>query len=297
MYTKVAQVAAYELGCPLSNVYLEDTASDKTPNVPPTAASSGSDINSAAVKNACDKLNARLAPIRAKLGPNATFKDIANVASLERISLSATGFFIVPAIWFDKETGTGVFPYFTHGVGCSEVEVDTLTGDYKILRSDIVMDIGRSLNPGLDIGQIEGGFMQAVGLFTQEELVKGDSAHPWLKQGKFWSNSPAKYKIPAFDDAPNVVNVHLLKQQRNTFAIHGSRAIGEPSLYLGSTVYFAIKDAVRAARKDLNPNEKNFRFDTPATCERIRMSCADPILKDHVLGDEMFNKYKVKGTY
>ena len=163
----------------------------------------------------------------------------------DRVSLSATGFYKTPNIGYDFETGTGnAYNYYTYGVACSVVEIDCLTGDHHILETNIVMDVGESLNPAIDIGQIEGAFMQGYGLFVLEQLVHSP-------QGALLTRGPETYKIPGFGDIPKEFNVHLLKDSSNPRAIFSSKGIGELALFLASSVYFAIKNAITSARKEV----------------------------------------------
>ena len=162
--------------------------------------------------------------------------------------------------------GAEYFGYCVYGVACAEVEVDCLTGDHKVLRVDIVMDIGESLNPAVDIGQIEGAFAQGYGLFTMEELkVRPD--------GTRLTRGPGTYKIPSADDAPSQLNVKLLGGSSNKMGIFSSKAVGEPPLFLGSAVFFAIRDAVKAYRVQWGLSAGYFHMDTPASPERVRMAC------------------------
>jgi xanthine dehydrogenase/oxidase len=279
---KVAQVAATVLGVPLKTIHISETSTDKVPNSSATAASMGSDLYGEACKNACDQLVERLAPIKKKLGGNPTLKEIAVQAWMDRVNLSAQGYFAPKNIGYtfapDGRGKGSPFRYFTQGVAVSEVVVDTLTGDFTTLRSDILMDVGDSINPAIDIGQIEGAFMQGVGLFTMEELVMGDHDHPWVKKGLLHTRGPGNYKIPSSNDIPVDMRVHLVKNVPNDIAIMRSKAIGEPPLFLGSTVFFAIKDALASARKD-NGVTGSLILDSPATCERIRMSTSDKLSK------------------
>ena len=173
-----------------------------------------------------------------------------------------------------------MFSYFTYGAACTEVEIDTLTGDHVVLRSDVNMDIGRSLNPSIDIGQIEGAFVQGQGWTTIEEPLFSPATGFLLTRG------PGLYKIPGFKDIPVDFRVHLLKGVRNTRAIHSSKAVGEPPLFLGASVLFAIREAIRAARyirsnrwsyldRLENGRDEYFELQCPATSERIRVSCGD----------------------
>ncbi|KAL3157593.1 hypothetical protein ABBQ32_012044 [Trebouxia sp. C0010 RCD-2024] len=273
LHTKVAQVAAADLGLPLSSVYIAETATDKVPNSSPTAASASSDMYGSATADACAQLNARLKPYREKR-PDSSFTQLVNAAYLDRVDLSAHGFYATPDI-----TGFGddmPFNYFTYGAACSEVELDTLTGDFQALRTHICMDVGSSVNPAIDIGQVEGGFIQGMGWTCLEELVWGDKDHKWVKPGVLHTRGPGTYKIPSANDIPLNFCVTLLKDSPNHRLpmVYSSKAIGEPPFFLGASVFFALKEAVYEARKDAGI-EGWFQMDSPATPERLRMACAD----------------------
>lgn len=162
-----------------------------------------------------------------------------------------------------------MFNYFTYGVACTEVEIDCLTGDHQVLSTDIVMDLGESLNPAIDIGQIEGAFMQGYGLFVLEEMV-------YFPNGATFTRGPGTYKLPGFADIPLEFNVSLLKGVSNPRAVYSSKAVGEPPLFLASTVLYAIKDAVKAARQETGAKGQ-VKIDSPATSAKIRMACLDNI--------------------
>ncbi|XP_044160401.1 aldehyde oxidase-like [Bufo gargarizans] len=187
---------------------------------------------------------------------------------MQSISLSATGYFRGFDSEMNWEKGEGnPAQYFVYGVACSEVEIDCLTGDHKNLRTDMVMDVGCSINPAVDIGQIEGAFVQGLGLFTIEELK-------FSPQGILYSRGPAQYKIPTVYDVPEQFYVSLAHHVPNPRAIYSSKGVGEPSLFLGSSIYFAIKDAIAYARKERGLSEL-FTMNSPATPEKIRMACGD----------------------
>ena len=188
-----------------------------------------------------------------------------------RVNLSAQGFYatpnLVPFEFNRKVQASDVnrpFGYFTQGVACSEVELDTLTGDFLVLRSDILMDVGNSINPGLDIGQIEGAFVQGMGWSTMEEMV-------WKKNGNMFTTGPGAYKIPGFADVPKDFRVALVKNNPNIHAVHSSKGIGEPPLFLGAVVMWALKEAIYDARH----NKEHFQLNSPATSERLRLACQD----------------------
>ena len=275
LHTKMTMIAAEALGVPLANVYISETATNTVANTSSTAASASSDLNGYAIFNACEQLNGRLQPYREKLGPDATMKEIAHAAYFDRVNLSANGFYKTPDIGYVWGPNTGqMYFYFTQGVATAEVEIDTLTGDWTALRADVKMDVGRSINPSIDYGQIEGAFIQGQGLFTTEESL-------WNRaDGTLFTRGPGTYKIPGFRDIPQEFNVSLLKdvEWENLRTIQRSRGVGEPPLFMGSSVFFAIRDALKAARKQYGENEV-LSLQSPATPERIRVSCVDPIVK------------------
>ncbi|AEO71231.1 uncharacterized protein THITE_2123410 [Thermothielavioides terrestris NRRL 8126] len=288
LHTKMTMIAAQALNIPMEDVYISETATNTVANASATAASASSDLNGYAIHNACAQLNERLAPYRAKLGPSATLKDLAHAAYLDRVNLSAQGFYKTPEIGYTWGANTGkMYFYFTQGVTAAEVEVDTLTGSWTCTRADVKMDVGRSINPAIDYGQIQGAFVQGMGLFTMEESL-------WLRtgpmRGNLFTRGPGAYKIPSFRDIPQVWNVSLLKdvEWKDLRTIQRSRGVGEPPLFMGSAVFFAIRDALKAARKDYgveatigvdDPTDGLLRLQSPATPERIRLACVDPIME------------------
>ncbi|XP_072032537.1 xanthine dehydrogenase/oxidase-like [Amphiura filiformis] len=281
LHTKMIQVASRYLKVPAKKIFISETSTNLVPNTQPTAASSGSDLNGNAVKDACEKLMHRLEPFMLA-NPKGTWEDWVTAAYLDRVSLSATGFYKTPNIGYDWEKNEGMpFNYFTFGAAVSEVEIDCLTGDHEVIRTDIVMDVGDSINPAIDIGQIEGGFTQGYGLFTLED-------HRWNPKGHLLTRGPGFYKIPGFGDVPKEFNVSLLRGVPNNRTICSSKAIGEPPLFLAASVFFAIKDAITSARADAGVSEE-FRLDSPATSDRIRMACVDQFTKQF--------KEPVPGTY
>ncbi|KAL9047317.1 MAG: hypothetical protein Q9214_000076 [Letrouitia sp. 1 TL-2023] len=275
LHTKMTMIAAQALGVPLSDVFISETATNTVANTSSTAASASSDLNGYAVYNACEQLNERLKPYREKLGNEASLKALAHAAYFDRVNLSANGFYKTPDIGYVWGPNTGqMFFYFTQGVTAAEVEIDTLTGDWTCLRADIKMDVGRSINPAIDYGQIEGAFVQGQGLFTTEESL-------WHRaSGQLFTRGPGTYKIPGFRDIPQEFNVSLLKdvEWENLRTIQRSRGVGEPPLFMGSSVFFAIRDALKASRKQYGVGEV-LQLQSPATPERIRVSCVDPIIK------------------
>uniref|UniRef100_A0A8C9G869 Xanthine dehydrogenase/oxidase n=1 Tax=Pavo cristatus TaxID=9049 RepID=A0A8C9G869_PAVCR len=271
LHTKMIQVASRSLGIPTSKIYISETSTNTVPNTSPTAASVSADINGMAVHNACQTILKRLEPIK-QANPKGSWEDWIKTAYENCISLSATGFYRIPDVGYNFETNKGKpFHYFSYGVACSEVEIDCLTGDHKNIRTDIVMDVGTSLNPAIDIGQIEGAFVQGIGLFTMEELR-------YSPEGNLYTRGPGMYKIPAFGDIPTEFYVSLLRDCPNSKAIYSSKAVGEPPLFLSASVFYAIKDAIYSAREDSGVTEP-FRLDSPATPERIRNACVDTFTK------------------
>ena len=275
LFQKVAQVAADRFGVPLERVKITATDTAKVPNTSATAASSGSDLNGMAVKAACDTIRDRMANHLASLhqcntrdvvfadgtvtvqGETYSFAKVAQLTYEARISLSATGFYRTPKLSWDRIKGQGrPFLYFAYGAAISEVAVDTLTGEYRILRTDILHDAGSSLNPALDIGQVEGGFVQGAGWLTTEELV-------WDKSGRLRTHAPSTYKIPACSDRPDVFNVALWEGANREDTIYRSKAVGEPPFMLGMSVFLALSDAVAACGSGYPA------LDAPATPERV----------------------------
>lgn len=269
LHTKMIQVASRALEISADRIHIAETATNIVPNTLGTVASTGSDLNGMAVLDACTKIMTRLAPYR-KQFPNGGWCDWVRRAYLDRVSLSATGFYKTPDVSFDLKTYTGApYSYFTTGVACSEVEIDCLTGDHQVLRTDIVMDLGESLNPAIDIGQIEGAFMQGYGYLTVEEMV-------YSPKGYLSSRGPGAYKVPAYSNIPGQFNVVLLKGSSNPKAVYSSRAVGEPPLFLAASVFFAIREAILAARAEVGLTD-DYCLVAPATAARIRMACQDHI--------------------
>ncbi|KAM4836127.1 aldehyde oxidase 2 [Thomomys bottae] len=267
IHTKMLQVASRELKLPMSYMHICETSTATVPNTIATAASIGADVNGRAVQNACQILLKRLEPI-IKKNPEGIWEDWIEAAFEQRISLSATGYFRGYKAFMDWEKGEGdPFPYYVYGAACSEVEVDCLTGAHKKIRTDIVMDACCSLNPAIDIGQIEGSFIQGMGLYTTEELL-------YSPEGVLYSRSPDEYKIPTVTDVPEQFNVSLLPSSQTPITIYSSKGLGESGMFLGSSVFFAIADAVAAARRQRDITA-DFTVKSPATPERVRMACAD----------------------
>lgn len=275
LHTKMIQVASRALQIPIEKIHVAETSTDKVPNTSATAASAGSDLNGMAILDACQKLMKRLLPYREKY-PNDSWNTWISKAYFDRISLSATGYYATPNIGYSFETNSGnAFSYFTYGAACSEVEIDCLTGDHQVIRTNIVMDLGESINPAIDIGQIEGGFMQGYGLFTLEEMVYSTS-------GMVMSRGPGVYKLPGFADIPGEFNVSLLKGASNPRAVYSSKAVGEPPLFLACSIFFAIKEAIASARQDEQLDPK-FHLISPATSARIRVACQDKIINQVII--------------
>ena len=277
LHVKVAQVVAEELGIGVDRVRITATRTDKVPNTTPTAASSGSDLNGMAAQRAARTIRRRLAALTARLhqmreaevafadgrvrvgGESFSFAEIARLAHRERVSLSATGHYATPKLTWDRDTASGrPFLYFASGAACSEVTVDIETGEMRVERVDILHDAGRSLNPAIDMGQIEGGFVQGMGWLTTEELAFGDD-------GRLLTHAPSTYKIPTCSDVPADFRVALFEPGRNREpTIHRSKAVGEPPLMLAISVFSAITDALSSLAPGRVP-----ALDAPATPEAI----------------------------
>ncbi|MEL7165967.1 MAG: xanthine dehydrogenase molybdopterin binding subunit [Pseudomonadota bacterium] len=258
LFQKVAQVAASRFGVPLEAVKITATDTAKVPNTSATAASSGSDLNGMAVKAACDTIRDRMAEHLGQLfqarpadivferglvrvgEQEIPFAEAAQRCYAGRVSLSSTGFYKTPEIAWDRIKGEGrPFFYFAYGAAVTEVVIDTLTGENRILRADILHDAGASLNPALDIGQVEGGYVQGAGWLTTEELV-------WDDHGRLRTHAPSTYKIPACGDRPDIFNVALWEGENLADTIYKSKAVGEPPLMLGISAFLALSDAAAA---------------------------------------------------
>jgi xanthine dehydrogenase large subunit len=290
LYTKIIQIAAAEFGLDAGEIKVAPTNTSKVPNTSPTAASSGSDLNGMAVKNAIDILKSRITEVVVEdfnkelaydfskvehivfqnndiidskhLDRMLSFKEAVSKAYFRQLSLSANGFYKTPDINFDREKGCGKpFHYFSYGMAVSEVMIDTLTGNHKILRTDILQDCGNSINSEIDKGQITGGFIQGVGWCTTEELRYDD-------KGNLLTHSPDTYKIPTIQDIPEDFRVELLDGFPNFNTIRKSKAIGEPPFMLSFSVWLAIKDAISA----IGHHRFEPEFSLPATNEVILLS-------------------------
>lgn len=289
LHTKICQVVARELALDLDSVRITATRTDKVPNTSPTAASSGADLNGMAARDACLRLKARLFDFAAEhfyeghaldregmrledghlvAGEGESERripwgELVQAAYLGRVSLSEKGFYATPLIHYDRDTGQGrPFYYYAFGAAVAEVSVDTLSGEYQVSRVDILHDVGDSLNPAIDIGQVEGGFIQGMGWLTSEELR-------WNDAGRLISDGPATYKIPTYGDLPPVFNVALMEGHPNSMAsIYRSKAVGEPPFMLGISVWSALRDALAS----LADYREAPRLDTPATPERVLLA-------------------------
>ena len=280
-HTKIAQLVANELGLNFSRVKVSATRTDKVPNTSASAASSTTDLNGAAALNAISKIKMNLsAYIKRKYkikngegiyengivkfkGKSFKFNSLIKEAYLNRVSLSSSGFYATPKIHFDKKNFKGrPFLYFCYGAAVSEVMIDTLTGENKIIRTDILHDAGKAINPAIEIGQIEGGFVQGAGWLTMEEVN-------WKSNGQITTHSPSTYKIPAASDMPEKFNVEIFKKGKNVEqVINKSKTTGEPPLMLAMSVFYAIKNAIASVGNyAFYPN-----LDAPATPEKILMS-------------------------
>jgi len=279
--TKMAQVCADGLGIDIKYVRVTGTDTQKVPNASATSASSGADINGAAIMNATAQMRARLAPVAANMlgckdadvsfannmahggGKSVAWTAVAKQAWMDRVGLSVTGFYMTPEIKYDFATLTGhAFYYYCYGASVSEVEIDTRTGEYWIKAVDIVHDAGKSINPAIDKGQIEGGYVQGMGWLTMEECI-------WDKKGKFLTHGPSTYKIPVAGDIPEHFKVTLFDGSNLKPTPFYSKAVGEPPLMLALSTFFALRDAVSASAD----HKTVVHMSAPATPEKILMTC------------------------
>ncbi|MFI1917984.1 xanthine dehydrogenase molybdopterin binding subunit [Nocardia sp. NPDC020380] len=285
LHTKMLQVAATTLGIPLPKVRLAPTRTDKVPNTSATAASSGADLNGAAVKNACEQLRERLMQVAATqfgvepsdvrvtdgiarpLGDATRTLDwdtLVRTAYQQRVQLSAAGFYRTEGLHWDAQAMQGTpFKYFAYGAAATEVEVDGFTGAYRIRRVDIVHDAGDSLSPLIDLGQVEGGFVQGAGWLTLEELRWDTSAGPG--RGRLLTQAASTYKLPSFSEMPEIFNVTLLANATEEGAVYGSKAVGEPPLMLA----FSVREALRQAAAAFGPEGTSVELGAPATPEAV----------------------------
>jgi len=296
--TKIAQVAAQSLGVPLARIRMMPTRTDKVPNTSATAASASADLNGAAVADACEQLKSRLAEVAAeRIGcaaekvqfadgmvfcagaPGIAFAEVVEAAYRQRIALFAQGYYRTPGISYDPKTGQGKpFHYFAYGAAVSEVELDGFTGECRVLRVDILEDVGDSLSPIIDRGQIEGGFLQGLGWLVMEELI-------WTPEGHLATNSASTYKLPSWSELPDDFRVAFLERAAEPGVIFGSKAVGEPPLMLAISVREAIRDAISAYGASSGACGV-VELDSPATPERVywaiqrartaRMEIAEP---------------------
>ena len=276
LFIKIMQIVADELGIPLTAVRCSTTDTSKVPNASPTAASASADLNGMAAAQAARTLVARMRQLAGKLhdcdddavrfvdgevfvGKQRvmSFADLSRYAHAQRVSLSATGYYRTPKIYYDRNSRSGrPYFYYANGVAASEVLIDTLTGEHRLLRVDIIYDTGCSLNPAIDIGQIEGGFAQGVGWLTTEELS-------WNASGALQTVGPATYKIPAIGDMPTDFRIHLHNHANTEHTIHRSKAVGEPPLMLALSVWAALSNAASAAAN------RPITLQPPVTPERL----------------------------
>ena len=276
LHTKIRQIAAESLGLPESAIRVMPPRTDKVPNTSATAASAGTDLNGAAVLDACAQLKGRLVPVAASLlgcsptevcfahgrvsagGKGLSFMELIEAAYRERIPLFAQGYYRTPEIHYDPKTMQGrPFYYFAYGAAVSEVEVDGFTGEYRLLRTDILHDVGESISPLVDRGQVEGGFIQGVGWLTLEELV-------WDAQGRLMTNGASTYKLPSWSEVPREFRVEFLTRAAEPGVVFGSKAVGEPPLMLAISVREALRDAIAAFGTG-----GTVSLDSPATPERV----------------------------
>src|SRR5262249_29067557 len=284
LFIKVAQVVAEAFAVDIDHIQVSATSTAKVPNTSPTAASSGSDLNGMAALDACRQIKARMTEVAADhFGVPAdeivfdcnrvyagnrslSFAELAALSWEKRVSLSATGFYSTPEIHWDAATSTGrPFYYFVYGAAAAEVAIDTLTGESRVLRAELIQDCGHSLNPAIDLGQIEGAFVQGVGWVTSEELC-------WDGEGRLRTCGPSTYKIPGSRDVPPIFTARMLENAPNRAAtIFRSKAVGEPPLMLAISVWLAIRDAIASlADHRLSP-----QLDAPATPERVLAAIDD----------------------
>lgn len=284
LHTKMLQVAATTLGIPLHKVRLAPTRTDKVPNTSATAASAGADLNGAAVKNACEQLRERLLRVAGgRLGTNASdvrivegvartlgsdeelaWDDLVRTAYVQRVQLSAAGFYRTEGLHWDAKAFRGSpFKYFSYGAAATEVEVDGFTGAYRIRRVDIVHDVGDSLSPMIDIGQVEGGFVQGAGWLTLEDMRWDTGDGPG--RGRLLTQAASTYKLPSFSEMPQEFHVRLLENATEEGAVYGSKAVGEPPLMLA----FSVREALRQAAAAFGPAGVSVELASPATPEAV----------------------------
>jgi xanthine dehydrogenase large subunit len=262
LHTKMLQVAATALGVPLERVRLAPTRTDKVPNTSATAASSGADLNGAAIKHACDQIVERLSAVDA--GRGLPWEELVREAYFSRVQLWAAGFYRTEGLHWDSTTMRGEpFKYFAYGAAATEVEVDGFTGAYRTLRVDIVHDVGDSLSPLVDLGQIEGGFVQGAGWLTLEDLRWDTSDGP--HRGRLATQAASTYKLPSIGEMPEQLNVALLERAHEDGAVYGSKAVGEPPLMLA----LSVREALRQAAAAFGPAGTSVDLASPATPEAV----------------------------
>ena len=262
LHTKMLQVAATTLGVPLARVRVAPTRTDKVPNTSATAASSSTDLNGGAVKDACEQVLARLREVDA--GRGLAWEELVREAYFSRVQLWAAGFYRTEGIHWDSTQMSGhPFKYFAYGVAAAEVEVDGFTGAHRTRRVDIVHDVGDSLSPLVDLGQVEGGFVQGVGWLTMEDLRWDESDGPG--RGRLTTQSASTYKLPSLGELPDELNVALLEHAHEDGAVYGSKAVGEPPLMLA----FAVREALREAVAAFGPEGASVELASPATPEAV----------------------------
>ena len=279
--TKMAQVCADGLGITTQWVRVTGTDTQKVPNASATSASSGADINGGAIMNATAQMRARLQPVAAGMlgcdaaavsfgngqahggGKSVDWAAVVKQAWLERVGLSVTGFYMTPEIKYDFTTLNGrAFYYYCYGAAVTEVEIDTRTGEWWLKAVDIVHDVGNSINPAIDKGQVEGAYVQGMGWLTMEECI-------WDKKGKLLTHGPSTYKIPVAGDVPEHLKISFFENHNIKPTPFNSKAVGEPPLMLALSSYFALRDAVSASAN----HQTVVHMNAPATPERILMAC------------------------
>ncbi|WP_448613269.1 xanthine dehydrogenase molybdopterin binding subunit [Modestobacter sp. URMC 112] len=285
LHTKMLQVAATALGVPLERVRLAPTRTDKVPNTSATAASSGADLNGGAIKDACEQIRGRLSAVAAErlgvapadvrfgggqvrglsfAGESVPWEEVVRLAYFQRVQLWAAGYYRTEGLHWDSSTMRGEpFKYFAYGVAAAEVEVDGFTGAYRVRRVDIVHDVGDTLSPLVDIGQIEGGFVQGVGWLTLEDLRWDTGDGP--TRGRLATSSASTYKLPSFSEMPEAFHVTLLSDAAEEGAVFGSKAVGEPPLMLA----FSVREALRQAAAAFGPAGTSVDLASPATPEAV----------------------------
>ena len=303
LHTKMLAICAHTLGVKIDQIRMMNTATDKVPNTSATAASSGSDLNGQAVAQACEIIKERLRNVAADLlkcpqdqaarlefvdgivmdpltATQIGFNEVVGEAYIRQISLSSTGFYRTPNIHYDRQKGHGKpFHYYAYGGAILEVEVNGLTGEYRVIKTDILHDVGRSLVPSIDIGQVEGGFIQGLGWLTREELVVS-------AQGEFKTHSPDTYKVPSLGDAPLHFKVNLLSKADQHNVIHGSKAVGEPPFLLAIGILSALRHAIAS----YNEAKQVEALPIPCTPEAVLASIE--VARGRLTSDQALKRYR-----